>query len=33
VFGSNAVARGLYEKLGYETTQLQMRKHLAPERD
>lgn len=33
VFGSNSVARGLYEKLGYETTQLQMRKRLAPESD
>lgn len=28
VFGSNAVARGLYEALGYQTTQLQMRKPL-----
>jgi ribosomal protein S18 acetylase RimI-like enzyme len=33
VFGSNSVARSLYEKLGYETTQLQMRKFLTPERD
>ena len=33
VFGSNAVARGLYEKLGYETMQLQMRKLLAPRND
>ena len=31
VFGSNAAARALYEKLGYVTTQLQMRKPLAPE--
>jgi ribosomal protein S18 acetylase RimI-like enzyme len=30
VFGSNAVARGLYESLGYETTALQMRKRLGP---
>ncbi|MGA2210063.1 MAG: GNAT family N-acetyltransferase [Acidimicrobiales bacterium] len=28
VFGYNAVARGLYESLGYETTTLQMRKEL-----
>lgn len=28
VFGSNTVARGLYEALGYETTALQMRKPL-----
>ncbi len=33
VFGSNSVARGLYEKLGYETTALQMRKLLTPETD
>jgi len=33
VFGSNAAARALYEKLGYVTTQLQMRKPLAPEID
>ena len=33
VFGSNAVARGLYEKLGYETTALQMRKLLGPNGD
>jgi ribosomal protein S18 acetylase RimI-like enzyme len=33
VFGSNAVARGLYETLGYETTALQMRKLLTPEGD
>jgi len=30
VFGSNAVARSLYESLGYETSALQMRKHLGP---
>ena len=29
VFGSNAVARGLYESLGYTTTKLQMRKELS----
>lgn len=28
VFAANAVARGLYESLGYETTQLQMSKPL-----
>lgn len=28
VFGSNAVARRLYESLGYETTAVQMRKEL-----
>ena len=28
VFGANAVARGLYESLGYATTSLQMRKPL-----
>jgi ribosomal protein S18 acetylase RimI-like enzyme len=28
VFGSNAVARGLYESLGYEPTAIQMRKGL-----
>jgi ribosomal protein S18 acetylase RimI-like enzyme len=28
VFGSNAVARGLYESLGYEATSIQMRKTL-----
>jgi ribosomal protein S18 acetylase RimI-like enzyme len=33
VFGSNSVARGLYERLGYATTQLQMRKPLTPEDD
>jgi ribosomal protein S18 acetylase RimI-like enzyme len=31
VFGYNAVARGLYESLGYETTSLQMRKELPPD--
>lgn len=30
VFGWNAVARGLYEALGYETTAMQMRKPLGP---
>ena len=28
VFGSNRIARGLYESLGYQTTSLQMRKRL-----
>ncbi|MFW8746016.1 GNAT family N-acetyltransferase, partial [Mesorhizobium japonicum] len=28
VFGSNAVARGLYESLGYQPTAIQMRKTL-----
>jgi ribosomal protein S18 acetylase RimI-like enzyme len=28
VFGSNAVARGLYESLGYEATAIQMKKRL-----
>lgn len=31
VFGSNAVARALYESLGYATTALQMRKPLTPD--
>lgn len=29
VFGGNHVARGLYERLGFETTSVQMRKNLA----
>jgi len=29
VFGSKHVARGLYERLGFETTSVQMRKNLA----
>ena len=33
VFGSNAVARSLYESLGYATTALQMRKPLDPAHD
>lgn len=30
VFGSNTVARGLYESLGYETTNVSMAKPLGP---
>jgi ribosomal protein S18 acetylase RimI-like enzyme len=30
VFGYNTRARGLYDSLGYETTAIQMRKHLPP---
>jgi ribosomal protein S18 acetylase RimI-like enzyme len=32
VFGHNALARGLYESLGYETTSMQMRKELSEPR-